>query len=229
VPYLLHIETSTKTCSIALSNGTQLVFLDEDSNGEHTAVINNLIRSVLSKSGLKPEQLDAITVNEGPGSYTALRIGVVTAKGLSYALDKPLILISGLQIIAYRSRELAPEHSFYISMIDARRDEVYLGVYNNQLDQCQPIRSVILNNQFPGTLNLPLDKAIMGGNGTNKCSQYIDHKAPQQINFEPSAIHMIPLAFEMYQAKKFTDCELAKPFYLKPPNITTPKKNLITP
>ncbi|HEX5625217.1 MAG TPA: tRNA (adenosine(37)-N6)-threonylcarbamoyltransferase complex dimerization subunit type 1 TsaB, partial [Saprospiraceae bacterium] len=127
-PWILHIETSTKTTSIALSQGDRIAALAEDVAGDHTRVINDLIRQVLSEAGLRLDQLQAISVNEGPGSYTALRIGVVSAKGMAYALDLPLILVPGLRALAQLARTEKPGYHYYLPMLDARRDEVYLGV-----------------------------------------------------------------------------------------------------
>jgi len=226
--YILHIETSTKICSVALSNGSECIALAEDFEGDHTAVLNELIRTVLNKANITLNQIHAIAVNKGPGSYTALRIGVVTAKGISYALDKPLILVSGFKMIARAARDLLPGFQYYLSMIDARRDEVYMAVYNEHLDQLHPPESVILNNELSISLGLSHNPGVMAGTGALKWGQYIDNWQPELANLNISARHMIPLALEQFEAHDFTETELARPFYLKLPNITTPNEKLIT-
>ncbi len=227
-PYILHIETSTKICSVALSDGMECIAVAEDSNGDHTLVLNDLIRAVMTKANIKLKQLHAISVNEGPGSYTALRIGVVTAKGISYALDKPLILVSGLKMIARAARDLMPGFQYYVSMIDARRDEVYMAVYNEDLVQSRPPEAVILNNELLSSLGLTNNQCVITGNGALKWGQYIDNWQPKLVNLNISAIQMIPLAYEQFEANDFTKTELAIPFYLKLPNITTPNEKFIT-
>jgi tRNA threonylcarbamoyladenosine biosynthesis protein TsaB len=212
-----------------LSNDSECIGLAEDFSRDHTVVLNDLIRSVLSQAKLSLEQLNAIAVNEGPGSYTALRIGVVTAKGLSYALDKPLILVPGLKIIANAAREQLPGYSIYLSMVDARRDEVYLSAYNDQLEEILSPQSVILNGELVNTLGMPTQRCVIAGTGALKWSQYVDNWPVKQADLTPSARQIIPLSMIKYKASDFTETAQAKPFYLKLPNITTPKEKLITP
>lgn len=227
-PYILHIETSTKITSVALSDDTECIARADDFSGDHTVVLNDLIRMVLSKANCSLQQLDAIAVNEGPGSYTALRIGVVTAKGLSYALDKPLILVPGLKIIANAARDQLPRYSSYLSMVDARRDEVYLAVYNDQLEEIRSPQSVILNGDLVNALGISSQPCVIAGTGAAKWFQYIDNWQVVQADVTPSAIQIIPLALNQFRASDFTQTALAKPFYLKLPNITSPKEKLIT-
>jgi tRNA threonylcarbamoyladenosine biosynthesis protein TsaB len=227
-PYLLHIETSAKTCSVAISEGSTCLAHAEDYSGEHTRVLNNLIREVLAGCQMQLNQLDGIVVNEGPGSYTSLRIGVVAAKGLSYALDKPLILIPGLKTIASAARQKHPDYDYCLAMVDARRDEVYLAVYDHDLRPVTSIESVLLNNELSDRLKLDSKKTIIAGSGAAKWNLFIQNWEPVQVEIEMLASNMIPLAIELYNSSQFTDCSLAQPFYLKLPNITTPKEKLIT-
>lgn len=227
-PYILHIETSTKTCSVAVSKGADCIALAENFEGDHTVVLNALIRDVLAQSDLKLKAMDAIAVNEGPGSYTALRIGVVTAKGISYALDKSLIMVPGLKVIARAAKDIRPGFQYYASLIDARRDEVYMAVYDHQLAQHAPPQSVKLNEELSPSLGITNHKVVIAGTGAEKWKQFITNWMPEIVILDPSARHMIPVALDMFMASEFTKTAIAKPFYLKLPNITTPKEKLIT-
>lgn len=227
-PYLLHIETSTKNCSIALSRGELFISQAEDRSGDHTIVINGLIRQVMESAGLRLNDVSAIAVNEGPGSYTALRIGVVSAMGICFALDKPLIQLPGLKIIASQAKALKPDCEYYLALIDARRDEVYLAVYANDLTELHSPISVNLNNSLKKQLNLGESSYAMAGDGALKWKNFITNWEPDLVEFSISAGNMIALATAYYKASKFTEIASAKPFYLKPPNITLPRKRLIT-
>ncbi|MBK8483181.1 MAG: tRNA (adenosine(37)-N6)-threonylcarbamoyltransferase complex dimerization subunit type 1 TsaB [Saprospiraceae bacterium] len=226
-PIILNIETATKFCSVAVSKGDELISIYEDFNGDHTAVLNTLIRSSLKEADIDIQDLDAISVNEGPGSYTALRVGLVTAKGIAYALDKPLILISGLEALALACHGQYPGREFYLSMLDARRDDVYLSIYNANMEQIIPPQAVILNNELREIVQLHEFKCVIGGNGALKWNTYIQNWHVEIANVESSAKHLIPLSFKKYEHKIFSSVNLAKPFYLKEPNITVAKEKLI--
>jgi tRNA threonylcarbamoyladenosine biosynthesis protein TsaB len=227
-PRILHIETSTKTCSIAISSGLTCIAIAEDHQGEHTAVINSLIREVLKQAQMNLEDLDAISVNEGPGSFTALRIGVVTAKGISYALDKPLILCNGLKAIATEALNLFPEAGICLAMMDARRDEVYLAGYNRRLEEEISLDSRHLTDNLKDELKVTEHTVVICGNGAKKWKDFIENWRPEIADLELSARWMIPLVIEQFKVGNFTKTADAKPLYLKQPNITTPKEKLIS-
>ncbi len=227
-PWILHIESSTRTTSIALSQGERLAAQAEDATGDHTRVINDLIRQVLSETGLRIGQLQAISVNEGPGSYTALRIGVVSAKGMAYALDLPLILVPGLKALAVLARMEKPEYHYYMPMLDARRDEVYLAVYDTHLNEIKAPQPALLNGGLKARLGLDDATWMLCGPGAAKWDNFIPDWNPDRLVLEPSAKGLVPLAWALFQAEQFTPVADAKPFYLKEPNITTPKEKLIT-
>src|SRR5688572_15917081 len=132
--YILHIETSTVVCSVALSNGYNLLENTSIVDGmNHAAQLSPTIEALLQSASIKPSDLDAIAVCSGPGSYTGLRVGSATAKAMAYSLGKPLITIPTLQALAQAVFNHHPEAEFALPMIDARRREVYTAIYNRSL------------------------------------------------------------------------------------------------
>lgn len=223
---LLHIETSEKKCSIALSKGKELISLREDLSGDHNSVLAPMIKEMMSSNQMTLKDLDAISVNEGPGSFTALRIGLVMAKGLSYALNKPLILISGLKALAWKGLSSFPEKEYYLSLIDARRDEVYYAIYNNRLECMKPPEAAMLSNEWFKSLDIFDSQCVISGSGIKKWSTYIDAAQPAVGVEEITAGDMIELAYEAFVQLDFVSAAEAKPFYLKEPNITKAKEKL---
>src|SRR5690606_13828196 len=133
VALILHLETSTPTCSVALSeNGTLLAVEEQTASNIHAAVITRFIETVMERSGRRLDALDAVCVSKGPGSYTGLRIGVSTAKGLCYALDKPLISVGTLEAMAagFASGHNVPPEALLCPALDARRMELFMAVYS---------------------------------------------------------------------------------------------------
>lgn len=228
-PLILLIETSGPTCSIGISRGSELLSLSEDHQGEHTRVLNELIRHALKQADATLNELDAIAVNEGPGSFTSLRIGVVAAKGMAYALEKPLILIPGLKALATKAQEQIPDALYYLSLIDARRDEVYLAVYNSNLEEelVKPVAQ-ILNNELQTRLNISAGKCVITGTGATKWEQFISNWPVSVAEVPLSAANLLKLAIERWGQQQFDSVSEAKPFYLKEPNITIPKEKLIS-
>lgn len=228
MPYILHIESSGPTCSIALSKGMDQISLQEDLTGDHTVVLNQLIRKALSEGGIPIQDLDAIAVNEGPGSYTALRIGVVAAKGMAYALGKPLILVSGSLALATEARKFYPGRDYYISIMDARRDEVYLSVFDHSLNEIISPRSMLLDEGLREKLHLEGKIAVLAGSGTEKWKQFIKSWNPETSASRNAANQLIPIAYSCFQNQVFADISHAKPLYLKEPNITIAKNKFIS-
>lgn len=225
---ILHIETATDVCSIAVSDGLQLLSIQQaEGVRQHAAQITLLIQSVLKQARLSLPEIDAVSVSSGPGSYTSLRVGTSTAKGICYTLDKPLIAVDTLQSLALASLKAEREEGLYLPMIDARRMEVYTARFdatNERLTEAAPL--IVEENTFQEELTkgIPL---ILSGNGAEKCRQVLPEPG---IIYSPvvcSAAHLVPLALQRYEADQFEDVAYYSPFYLKPPNVTKSKKKLL--
>ena len=236
-PLILHIETATAVCSVALSEGEKLLALKEsDLDRSHAALLTKFIRTCFSESKREISKLSAINVSKGPGSYTGLRIGVSTTKGIAYAQNIPVITTGTLNNLANGSREL-PEIRDLISlhkdnlllcpMLDARRMEVYKAFFNPEGTMLGEVTADIIEENSYSDL-LKKHKICFFGDGSEKCKTIINH--PNAFFIEgviPSARHMIPLALKAFNKKQFEDIAYFEPFYLKEFIATIPKKKVI--
>ena len=232
---ILNIETSTSVCSAALARDGKLVALKEDKKGmNHATMLSVFIRDILLENQLTPSQLDAVAISMGPGSYTGLRIGVSTAKGICFGANVPLIAINTLQAMStplttmqeVQKQLKDPQSAWYCPMIDARRMEVYTAFFDNNNQQTKEISADIIDeNSYVETLNKR--ELVFFGDGAPKCSDTINH--PNAIfidDITPSAAHMIQLAQEKFNNSEFEDVAYFEPFYLKDFVATVPKKNI---
>ena len=214
---LLCIETSGKNCSVALFEGLQLVSIREVHTEQfsHSENLHVFIEQVLKESNLQPKAIKAIAISAGPGSYTGLRIGVATAKGLCYGWDIPLIALPTLRILAEQVTYEFTDIEYIIPMIDARRMEVFTAVYSRDFSPILKERSEILTESTFDTY-LNKGKTIFLGDGITKFQAICKHKnAYFWENKFPSAKQMGRLALGKYQAQAFEDIAYFKPFYLK--------------
>lgn len=225
--YILHIETSTVVCSVALSKGpTLLECIDMEEGMNHAALLAPTIEKLLQSASIKTADLDAIAVCSGPGSYTGLRVGSATAKAMAYSLGKPLIAIPTLQALAQAAFDRHPKAEFALPMIDARRREVYTAIYNRSLEEVLPVSSAILTEEF-FTHGIPVSGMIVScGDGSLKIGDLASFTPGLQVDTTIicSARHMVALASDAYRKSNFEDPLHFVPHYLKPPNITEPKK-----
>ena len=214
---LLCIETSGKNCSVALFEGLQLVSIREMHTEQfsHSENLHVFIEQVLKESNLQPKAIKAIAISAGPGSYTGLRIGVATAKGLCYGWDIPLIALPTLRILAEQVTYEFTDIEYIIPMIDARRMEVFTAVYSHDFSPILGERAEILTESTFDTY-LNKGKTIFLGDGITKFQAICKHKnAYFWENKFPSAKQMGRLALEKYQAQAFEDIAYFEPFYLK--------------
>ena len=214
---LLCIETSGKNCSVALFEGLQLVSIREVHTEQfsHSENLHVFIEQVLKESNLQPKAIKAIAISAGPGSYTGLRIGVATAKGLCYGWDIPLIALPTLRILAEQVSYEFTDIEYIIPMIDARRMEVFTSVYSHNFSPILGERAEILTESTFDTY-LNKGKTIFLGDGITKFQAICKHKnAYFWENKFPSAKQMGRLALEKYQAQAFEDIAYFEPFYLK--------------
>lgn len=232
MPLILHIETSTEFCSVAISLDREVIF--ETSTREersHASLLAVQIRDALRNTNLDIKSFHAIAVSKGPGSYTGLRIGVSTAKGLCYASGLPLIAINTLQCMTVEaiqktSSENNIQDALFCPMIDARRMEVYTTVFDYKLQQLSDITASIINQN---TFNDWLEKkpVYFFGNGSEKCQKTINHPNAHFIKeIFPLARNMTRLAEKSYNEKHVEDLAYFEPFYLKDFITTVPKKKL---
>ena len=236
-PLILHVETSTDICSVALSKGDlQLSLVESGQERSHASLLNTFIRQSLEEAGKEFKDLDGIAVSKGPGSYTGLRIGVSTAKGLAYALQIPLLASGTLASMAGGSpahaevKKLISIHKDLLllcPMLDARRMEVYAGFYTSKGKLFREVSADIIDEESYGEI-LEAHPVCFFGNGADKCKAVLDHPNAHFIDgINPSAATMIVPSLLKYQKKQFEDVAYFEPFYLKDFIATVPKKKLL--
>jgi len=225
---LLLIETATAVCAVALSVDGKIVSVKEERGQNlHAGSLTLFIDEVVSKSGLNYNDLDGVSVSKGPGSYTGLRIGVSTAKGLCYALEIPLIAIETLKMMAAGFLSQNPGYNgFVCPMIDARRMEVYTAVFDSELNLIEPTSAKIIDEDSFSKL-LQSNKITFLGDGAAKCAETLKHPNALFVdaNFN-SASNMSVLAEDAFINKTFEDVAYFEPFYLKDFVLTQPKKRI---
>lgn len=214
--YLLHIDTSTDKGIVAINcDGVILAFRENEETRNHASTINLMIENLLTETNLSLKDLDAIAVCAGPGSYTGLRIGLATAKGLCYALDKPLILDNRLTLLAFQSfRKRKNEYNQFVSLLTARDREYFIAVYDHEFNCTQEPKHITEEQ-----LNLLIKK---------NCKTYIISDAPatifpvqdySKIQFENDIKIVLDqwafYAFERFKCHNFEILSTAEPFYLK--------------
>lgn len=225
---LLHIETATQNCSVSLSdNGKLLVLKEETGRYTHAENLSLFIKNILTESGVEFKQLSAVSVSKGPGSYTGLRIGVSTAKGICFALDIPLISVDTLKNMANGVISQGIETDLYCPMIDARRMEVYAELFDKNLNVVRKVNADIVDEQTYSEF-LKEKKVCFFGDGMTKCKELLStfDNAFFVDKIEPSAKYMIELATDKFLRKEFEDVAYFEPYYLKDFIAGKPKKLL---
>lgn len=232
---ILSIETSTKVCSVAIHKEGELVALKESFvPNSHSELINVFVKEVLEKALIEKGELNAVCISEGPGSYTGLRIGTSTAKGLCYALDIPLLSIKTLHGMALSATELEEvvdlknkEDVILCPMIDARRMEVYCATFDSNGKEITETEAKIIDeDSFKETLMTK--KMLFFGDGASKCKEVI--KSDNAIFLEdvnPTAKSFGYYAKEKLAANKIEDVAYFEPFYLKAFHTVPSKKNVL--
>ena len=223
---LLHIETATDLTSVCISKDNTVLSLKNGSGPmKHSQELTLLIQDSMNELGLSFQALDAVSVSQGPGSYTALRVGTSVVKGICYAADKPLIAVDTLEALAYSTAQQI-EADFYCPMIDARRKEVYMSFYNNEITCLKSRQSLILDSTTFAEYVQEGQTIAFSGNGSPKFKEMADRPEFLFSTVKCNAINSIPLALKSYKKKEFESIAYFEPLYLKPPNITIPKKRL---
>ncbi len=231
--YILHIETSTPVCSVALANEQDGVVWEKVSfeGPSHAALAGVFVEEALEWLKAINQKPVAIAVSGGPGSYTGLRIGVSLAKGLCFGYDIPLIAIPTLDILAAQAIRTHKENPgfLYCAMLDARRMEVYSALYNVQLSPLRETKAEIIDESSYSTL-LENQKILFFGNGAAKCKEVIKHTNAFFLDdIQPLAAGMALLAREKYNGNQFEDVAYFDPFYLKEFVTTVAKNKVLRP
>jgi tRNA threonylcarbamoyladenosine biosynthesis protein TsaB len=228
---IINIETSTEVCSVALCKDNEVIALKENKEGlNHAKLVTIFVEALLEEAKLDIKEIDAISISKGPGSYTGLRIGVSTAKGLCYGAQIPMIGINTLQAIsveAIKRAESIDKDTWFCPMIDARRMEVFCAFFDTNNKQQEDIKAVIVDqDSFKEILNER--KVVFFGNGAEKCKETITHKNAIFIdNIRNSAANMAALSNEAFKNQSFEDVAYFEPFYLKDFVAIPSKKKLL--
>jgi tRNA threonylcarbamoyladenosine biosynthesis protein TsaB len=199
---------------------------DSTEPNEHSKVITLLIQRCLEDAGIELGDLDAVALSEGPGSYTSLRVGFSTAKGICYALDKPLITVSTLAALARAAYEEAQDdQALYCAMIDARRMEVYAGLYNAAGEALMLPQPLVIDHESFGAEFLAGRRVYFCGNGAAKCETLLSHPLASFSGIKNcDSVQIFPIAIIAFLNKNFADTAYAIPTYLKAPNITESRR-----
>ena len=220
--YILNIETATKNCSVALAKEGKTILCKEiaEEGYSHAERLHVFIEEIIKEVGITFQDLIAIAVSQGPGSYTGLRIGVSAAKGLCYALDIPLIAVDTLQVLASQA---TVSSGLIIPMLDARRMEVYSAIFNPKFEKIRAVQAEIITENSFEELQETL---YFVGDCAEKCKTVLtkeNYIFLDEIKY-PSAKEMSGLSFEKYQKNETVDVAYFEPYYLKDFMITTSKK-----
>jgi len=222
---ILQIETATQVCSAALSiDGKTIALKEQMTPNIHAGSLTLFIQEIMGLTGLNYNDLNAVAVSKGPGSYTGLRIGISTAKGLCYALDKPLIAIDTLKMMSAGYLEVNPDYiGLVCPMIDARRMEVFTAVFDSNLNLVSPTSAMIIEEH--SFEELSDFKIAFIGDGAGKAANMVNAKNTSfhMKNFN-SAAHLSKLAEQSFVSGIFEDIAYFEPFYLKDFILSIPKK-----
>lgn len=225
---ILFIETATKVCSVALSDhGKCIGFRESLLANSHAEMLTTFIEELIKEVGWNYDDLDAISVSKGPGSYTGLRIGVSSAKGLCFSLEKPLISVSTLKSMAFGMAKLTDvndKKNLICPMIDARRMEVYSAVFDKENNEVRKIEAQIIDeNSFSEYLKNQI--IYFAGDGAEKCKESFSKQDNARFlnDFQISSKDMIEIATLKFKENQFEDVAYFEPYYLKDFIAGTPR------
>ena len=221
---IILIETSTALCSVALAeDGAITAYRESSAAKAHASLTAVFVQEVLQERGIKLEDCDAVCVSMGPGSYTGLRVGVSTAKGLCFGSGKPLMAVGTLDTLVAQT-ETPTDFKYIVPMIDARRMEVYAAVFENDKQISATAPAIIDENSFVEYLEQ--GPVLFIGDGAGKCADVIKHPNAHFCQCHPKASSMLAPAMKAYKEKRFEDVAYFEPFYLKEFVATVSKKKL---
>ncbi|MAO45839.1 MAG: tRNA (adenosine(37)-N6)-threonylcarbamoyltransferase complex dimerization subunit type 1 TsaB [Crocinitomicaceae bacterium] len=211
---ILHIETTTLNCAVALFRNEEVIASKSirEQGYSHAENIMPFIDSIIVESGLSKKDINAVSVSGGPGSYTGLRIGVATAKGICHALSIPLISIDTLTVLKKQSESICPGKDAYVSMLDARRMEVYSRTFTDTY--VTEVEAVVIDHESQDKYN-GLGSICFIGDGAGKCKNVLSGEGREFIEAYPSAEAAVELACDAFEKNNFVDLASYEPFYLK--------------
>lgn len=226
---ILILETSTAVCSVSIVGKEGILVTKETSKPySHSSLLSVKINEAITELGLKIKDLSAVAVSSGPGSYTGLRVGSSTAKGLCFGADLPLIALDTLKGLSYAPHNLKVNSNNYLfSVIDARRDEVYAAVYDPNHHLLMPGEPVVLNHQSFNRFRQNNAVWHFSGDGAEKAIELVKFPNSQVSSTVASSCYFEKMALNLYKSSKFEDIKYFAPNYFKAPNITTSNKPLI--
>ncbi|MCB9324078.1 MAG: tRNA (adenosine(37)-N6)-threonylcarbamoyltransferase complex dimerization subunit type 1 TsaB [Lewinellaceae bacterium] len=224
---ILNIESSGEICSVCISREAEVLSLKESVKPfQHTEQITLLIDACCKEAGIKLKDLDAVAISSGPGSYTSLRVGTATAKGICYVLNKPIIAVDTLESLAGAAIKQIKQEALYAPMIDARRMEVYSNIYDHHLQPLEETKALIVTEDTYSEFKEDVRNIYLLGSGAKKCAELLPPPRFELMEVDCSALHLVPIAHEKFGKKDFADLAYFSPFYLKSPNITKAKPKL---
>ncbi len=231
---ILCIETGTDICSVGIARDGELMSLRESDQGrDHAKQVAVFVDELLRETGVKPDELDAVAVGMGPGSYTGLRIGVSFAKGLCYGLNIPLLAVGSLEALTdvaikdYEAGIIQVEgwdEAFLCPMVDARRMEVYTQIFNSRCESQSEVSAEIITEESFSQWRAK-GKLVIFGNGAAKCQEMLPDAI--YIDVAPSARGLTRIAHQLFEAGKTVDIAYFEPFYLKDFVVIPSKKKLL--
>jgi len=226
---IILIETSTALCSVALAeDGRIIAYKESETPRAQASLTAPFVKEVLDSQGIGVRDCDAVCVSKGPGSYTGLRVGVSTAKGLCFGAGIPLIAVGTLDTLVYQAADegLLPKSCRYVvPMVDARRMEVYTAVFSPDGRQLTDTRPQVIEPGEYAEL-LAESPVLFIGDGAGKCSEALAHPGARFVQCCPKASAMLRPAFEAFEAGRFENTAYFEPFYLKEFIATVPRKKL---
>ncbi|MBA4198647.1 MAG: tRNA (adenosine(37)-N6)-threonylcarbamoyltransferase complex dimerization subunit type 1 TsaB [Chitinophaga sp.] len=221
MPLILNIDTATEFASVCLAKDEEILMLVSNKEQKnHASFLQPAIKKIAEETGYTLNEIDAVAVSNGPGSYTGLRVGLSSAKGLCFALNKPLLLLNTLEIMAwgciaeYEKNNSINDNLLFCPMIDARRMDVFAAVYTTNLHVVVAPQALKINeNSFSELLNN--QPIIFFGSGSGKCENILTNPNSIFSKFNHSAASMVSLSLQQYQKAAFSDLAYSEPFYLK--------------
>lgn len=214
---ILNIDSAFEQCVVALSNNEEVIAHEKSVvQKDHASFLQPAIKKICEDASINLTAIDAVAVLNGPGSYTGLRVGLASAKGICYVLQKPLILLNTLDVLAFAlQQDTQSESTLFCPMVDARRMEVFTALYNNNLKLISGYMSLVLDDSF--LINeRKKNKIVVGGNGSGKLKTINGFQGVIYSALNYNINHLIKLALKSYEAENFSSVAYSEPFYIKP-------------